>query len=33
MVVATLWGVREGLRLTLLQEADNQLQVDARKSV
>lgn len=29
MVVVTLWGVREGLRLTLLHEADNQLKVDA----
>lgn len=29
MVVVTLWGVREGLRFTLLHEADNQLKVDA----
>ena len=29
MVLVTLWGVREGLRFTLLHEADTQLAVDA----
>ena len=30
-VLATLWGVREGLRLVLWQEADDQLLEDARE--
>jgi len=30
-VLTTLWGVREGLRLVLWQEADEQLQEDARE--
>lgn len=31
MVVVTLWGVREGLRLTLWHEADDQLSDDAQE--
>lgn len=32
-VLTTLWGVREGLRLVLWKEADDQLQEDAREIV
>src|SRR5258708_3278719 len=32
-VLTTLWGVREGLRLVLWKEADDQLQEDAREII